>query len=368
MNGLRNPIFYFDDFEADVRARELYRNGIKIKMYGQPFEILIALLERPGTVVTREELRWRLWPHNTYVDFERVLNTSVMRLRNALADSAADPHYIETLPRVGYRFISQVRVEESTLTRQRAEVDAVEPTKPDAVVPPDSSGKLQLGRQEDTPIDRVGAHGIFRAALLGAMAMAAVVFGGVSLGQWRPWRKPEIIFASSNAARNLPPAIAILGFKNLSGRPEEAWLSSAFAEMLSTEMGAAGTLRVIPTQDVAANETSPASVENSHELLQKVRQASGVDVIVVGSYTALGKSSGGQVRLDVQVQDTSSGEIRVRLSVTGTEEELFPMIARLGAELRRKLGIATLADGSIDSLALRLSANERCPGLPVARV
>src|SRR5215469_5705842 len=132
MNGTHNLIFYFDDFEADVRARELYRNGIKIKVYGQPFEILTALLERPGVVVTREELRNRLWPHNTFVDFERVLNTSVMRLRNALGDSAADPHYIETLPRVGYRFISAVRSEEESAPRQSA-VDVPEPMKEKAV-------------------------------------------------------------------------------------------------------------------------------------------------------------------------------------------------------------------------------------------
>jgi DNA-binding winged helix-turn-helix (wHTH) protein/TolB-like protein len=354
MNGPGNLIFYFDDFEADVRARELYRNGIKIKIYGQPFEILMALLEQSEMVVTREELRRRLWPHNTYVDFERVLNTSVMRLRNALGDSAADPRYIETLPRVGYRFIAQVRVDEAPLPRQRAESKTVEPpTKPEAGRLPDPSVAIQS--LEETPIEKVGTQHIIRAGLLGAMAMAAVVFGGVSLGQWRQWRKPEIIFASSNATRKLKPAIAILGFKNLSGRPEEAWLSTAFAEMLSTEMGAGGTLRVIPTQDVAASNADGSlsgADENSHELLQKVRQASGVDAIVLGSYTALGKSSGGQVRLDVQVQDTSSGEIRARLSVTGTEEELFPMIARLGADLRRKLGIATLADGSTHLLSV----------------
>jgi DNA-binding winged helix-turn-helix (wHTH) protein len=113
MNDTCTPVFYFDDFEADVRARELHRSGTRIKVYGQPFEILIALLERPGVVVTREELRKRLWPHNTFVDFERVLNTSVMRLRNALGDSASTPRYIETLPRVDIdlsrRFASMMR-------------------------------------------------------------------------------------------------------------------------------------------------------------------------------------------------------------------------------------------------------------------
>src|ERR1700758_2215028 len=127
MNGTRNLIFYFDNFEADVRARELYRNEIKIKVYGQPFEILVALLERPGVVVTREELRKRLWPQNTFVDFERVLNTSVMRLRNALSDSAGSPRYIETLQRVGYRFISQVRSGEAAAPREPVVIDLPAP-------------------------------------------------------------------------------------------------------------------------------------------------------------------------------------------------------------------------------------------------
>ena len=370
MNCTRNLIFYFDNFEADVRARELYRNEIKIKVYGQPFEILMALLERPGVVVTREELRKRLWPHNTFVDFERVLNTSVMRLRNALGDSAASPRYIETLPRVGYRFISQVRSGEVATARPPVVVDHQEPSKEvvnEAQAQPDFSGEQQLHAPEKIHSERVllegvGGHRILRAVLVGAMAMAAVVFGGVSLGQWRRGRKPPTAFRlpSASPARKQRPAIAVLGFKNLCGRADEAWFSTAFSEMLTTEMGAGETLRVIPTQDVAvmkASRSLPDADEYAQELLQKVRLASGADAIVLGSYTALGKDSGGQVRLDVRVQDTASGEIRVRLSATGTEQKLLPMVARVGAELRTKMGVAALADESTLSLSASLPEN-----------
>jgi eukaryotic-like serine/threonine-protein kinase len=370
MNGTHNPIFYFDEFEVDVRARELYRNGIKIKVYGQPFEILVALLERPGVVVTREELRKRLWPQNTFVDFERVLNTSVMRLRNALSDSAGSPRYIETLQRVGYRFISQVRSGEAAAPREPVVIDLPAPKEASNGV----EGLLEFSREtelrssngmrsEGIPWEGVAAHRVLRAVLLGAMAMVAVVFGGVSLGQWRQGRKPQTTMSASpgaSATSKQRPAIAILGFKNLSGREDEAWLSTAFSEMLNTEMGAGETLRVIPTQDVAAMKASrslPDTEKYAQELLQKVRLASGADAIVLGSYTALGKDSGGQVRLDVQVQDTGSGEVRARLSATGTEEKLFPMVARLGAQLRTKLGVAALADESTVSLSASLPEN-----------
>jgi DNA-binding winged helix-turn-helix (wHTH) protein len=91
-----------------VQAGELYRNGSKIKLQGQPFEILAALLERPGRMVTRDELRRRLWPADTFVDFEHGLNDAVNRLREALGDSTEEPRFIETIPRRGYKFIAPV--------------------------------------------------------------------------------------------------------------------------------------------------------------------------------------------------------------------------------------------------------------------
>src|SRR6184192_4831015 len=95
----------FGIFEADLQARELRKGGLKIKIHDQPFQVLAALLERPGEIVTREELHQRLWPADTFVDFDHGLNTAVNKLREALGDSAATPRYIETLARRGYRFV-----------------------------------------------------------------------------------------------------------------------------------------------------------------------------------------------------------------------------------------------------------------------
>ena len=99
----------FDRYEADLRAEELYKAGRKIRLQVQPFHVLAILLEQPGEVVTRKELRERLWPADTFVDFEHSLNTAIKKLRQALGDDKKKPHFIETLPKRGYRFLVDVK-------------------------------------------------------------------------------------------------------------------------------------------------------------------------------------------------------------------------------------------------------------------
>jgi DNA-binding winged helix-turn-helix (wHTH) protein len=98
----------FDGFELDMAAHELRRQGTRIRLQEQPFQILSLLLERAGQVVTREELRRKVWPSSVYVDFDHGLNNAIARLRDALGDDREAPRYIETLPRIGYRFVCQV--------------------------------------------------------------------------------------------------------------------------------------------------------------------------------------------------------------------------------------------------------------------
>src|SRR5438034_2081812 len=101
-------VLRFGTFEVDLRAGELRKQGVRIKLQEQPFRVLTLLLQRPGEVVTREELRSSTWPADTFVDFDSSLNTSINKLREALGDSADNPRFIETLPRRGYRFIAPV--------------------------------------------------------------------------------------------------------------------------------------------------------------------------------------------------------------------------------------------------------------------
>ena len=108
METLSNQRVRFKSFEFDLGTRELRRNGLKLKLQGQPVEVLAMLLLRPGQVVTREEIQRRLWPKDTFVDFEHSLNSTIRRLRDALGDSAGNPRFIETVPRLGYRFIARI--------------------------------------------------------------------------------------------------------------------------------------------------------------------------------------------------------------------------------------------------------------------
>jgi DNA-binding winged helix-turn-helix (wHTH) protein len=115
----------FGVFELDLRTRELRKHGVRLRLQDQPFEVLQALVERPGEiVVSREELQHRIWGDNTFVDFDQSLNRAVNKVRDALCDGAGTPRYIETLPRRGYRFIAPVEVESKHESKPLAPPDA----------------------------------------------------------------------------------------------------------------------------------------------------------------------------------------------------------------------------------------------------
>ncbi|HEX2597138.1 MAG TPA: winged helix-turn-helix domain-containing protein, partial [Terriglobales bacterium] len=105
-------ILRFGPFETEVQAGELRKRGLKVRLQDQPFQILVMLLERPGELVTRQEIHQKLWPADTFVGFDHGLNNAINRLREALGDSAETPRFIETLPKKGYRFIGQVTGDE----------------------------------------------------------------------------------------------------------------------------------------------------------------------------------------------------------------------------------------------------------------
>lgn len=110
----------FDLFEADLRAGELYKAGRKIKLQVQPFHVLAMLLEKPGEVVTREEMQKRLWPADTFVDFDHSVNTAVKKLRQALGDDKKKPKFVETLPKRGYRFLGTVKKPTGAASKEAA--------------------------------------------------------------------------------------------------------------------------------------------------------------------------------------------------------------------------------------------------------
>src|SRR6202043_54543 len=138
MTGTGSFRVRFGPFEVDLHTHELWKYGTRIRLVGQPFEILALLLSKPGELVTREELRGRLWPGDTFVDFNHGLNAAVNKLREVLSDSAESPRYIETLPRRGYRFIASV--ERLSAVASRPALAPVEPSAGILLKPPDPAG------------------------------------------------------------------------------------------------------------------------------------------------------------------------------------------------------------------------------------
>src|SRR5258708_14687925 len=153
----------FGPFEADLRAGELRKHGVKLKLVGQPFEVLAMLLESPGQLVTREELRTRLWPTDTFVDFDHGLNAAVNKLRDALSESAEKPTYVETLPRRGYRFISAVDLPGSL------GLNIPVPERPPSPQPPAVVAETQIP-------SRYGRRRVFDTTVV-LVVILAVVFG-----------------------------------------------------------------------------------------------------------------------------------------------------------------------------------------------
>ncbi len=142
----------FGLFEVDLSAGELRKNGVRIRLQEQPFQVLALLLERPAEVVTREELRQKLWPADTFVDFDHSLNTAVNKLREALGDSASSPRYVETLARRGYRFLAPVE-------RGETNVPAAESSN---LAPAGTVPVTRLHRDLDVPLPHRGLiRGLF---------------------------------------------------------------------------------------------------------------------------------------------------------------------------------------------------------------
>src|SRR5258705_1598653 len=157
-------------FEVDLRSGELHKQGIKIKLHDQPFQVLAMLLEHPGELVTREQLHQTLWPADTFVDFDVGLNSAIKRLRDALGDSAEEPGYIETLPRRGYRFIAPLadRPEQGTPeTRGPAEPATELHAAMEAMDSPGSSA---------SPAPAPGARGVRIGLALPGLGVLVVLF------------------------------------------------------------------------------------------------------------------------------------------------------------------------------------------------
>ncbi len=330
-----SKIFRFGLFEADGGQKTLLRNGMRVKLQDQPLRVLLFLLERPGEIVTREELKQRLWPEGTFVDFDGSLNVILKKLRAAIDDDSDNPRFVETVPRRGYRFIAPVTESENRLVA----APQVSLRQSNALPP-------RLTEKQSNISSR-----ILLATCLTLLLLLAIV--GVFRLRERPAPITESTSPFTTVSVPIRQSIAVLGFHNLSNRPDDAWLSTAFAEMLSTELAGDGKLRLVPGEDVASLRLSEPWSQ-SDTLDQKTTARIGTelssDLLVLGSYTVLGSTLQEDIRLDVRLQDAKTGQILTEFSELGTRQELFQLVSRVGDRLRDRLGISRLEETDLASI------------------
>ena len=255
-NTQSRTVLRFEAFEVHIYSGELRKNGRLVRLQEQPFQVLRALLEKPGEIVSREELKQQLWPADTFVDFDDGLNTAVKKLRDTLSDSSESPRYIETIPRRGYRFIGELETPKSP---QAGPLKATE-TK-------------DVGMQEITPFRRRPVRLVLSLFSVAALIVAILVL-----------RK----------SFSTPPAniqsIAVLPFSNLSGDPSQDYFADAMTEELTSDLGNIAALRVI-------SRTSTMHYKKTPKTTPEIARELNVDGVIEGSVLR----SGDRVRITAQL-------------------------------------------------------------------
>lgn len=299
-NG-RQPTFVFGPYVADFLSRELRKGGLRIKIQDMPLRLLGLLAERPGQVITREELHKRLWPSDTFLDFEGGLNTAVRKLREALCDDAENPRYIETVPRRGYRFL--------------AEVKQLDPPAqaPVALAEPSSSAALR------------GQRSRWKTWALAAAAVL-VLLGGV--GVWLLYGRPAFSFNSRDS-------ILVTDFENQTGDPrfDEA-LSTAFTVSLEQSRHA----NVFPRDRLGAvlqMMGKPGTDRITPEVGREICQRENIRGLVTGSITRTGQ----EYALSAELIDPQTGAtVRSYMERSYGEEHILDALDVIAADVRRDLG------------------------------
>ena len=298
----------FGVFELDPKAGELRKSGTRLKLQQQPFQVLTVLIEHAGDVVTKEALRQRLWPSDTFVGFDHGLHSAITRLREALGDSAESPRFIETVPRLGYRFVAPVETHGGPGDEE-------------------SHREVPLEHQIPVPGGDFGASGISiggRSALLGAWRRAAVFSLALGLVV-----VAFIIWRSSRPG--VKPTIAVLPFLNLSSDPDNAYFSDGLADQIT------GLLSLTDGLDVTAR-TSSFALKGKQLDAREIGAKLNATVLVEGSV----QKSSDRLRVIVQLIRAADGKHlwsniydRDMRDVFTTEEEIATSIV---SALRLKLG------------------------------
>lgn len=256
----------FGVFEADLRAGELRKRGLQVRLQEQPFQVLAMLLEHPGEVVTREELQKRLWPSDTFVDFDHGLNKAINKIRDALGDSAESPRFVETVARRGYRFLAEVRAVDATPVRgPEPPIEALSQAK--------DHGPANLA-------EGPGGHKRLAAPL--GWGIAFVVLLLLIPIVWT--------FRSRNRTSPAIRSLAVLPLESLSGDASQDYFADGMTDELITDLSQISALRVI-------SRTSVMPYKGVRKPLAQIARELNVDAVVEGTVLR----SGNQVRITAQL-------------------------------------------------------------------
>jgi TolB-like protein/DNA-binding winged helix-turn-helix (wHTH) protein/Tfp pilus assembly protein PilF len=289
-----NSVFRFGPYELRTDSQEFRKHGTRLKLRGQPFLVLVTLLERAGEVVTRDEIRERIWASDTFVDFEHGLNTSIKKVRQVLCDSATEPRYIETLPRLGYRFIAPV--ESSPAKEAATQATEVEPAERSAEKLPAfaDSGKEPAANGNGAPAKPTRNKlvpwplSVAFALLTGAVLVASVgSIGGV-----------RSIYDRLHKDAGRPKtynSLAVLPLQSLSGDTGQEYFADGITDEIITNFAQVGDLRVI-------SRTSAMRYKNATEPARQIGKDLGADALVEGTVERVGT----RVRVRVQLIDAAS--------------------------------------------------------------
>ena len=270
--------YRFGVFQLDTASGELYKHGIRIKLQDQPCQVLTVLLERVGEVVTREDLRQRLWDHDTYVDFDHSLNISINKLRDALGDVAANPRFIETLPRKGYRFLAAVSVEEVSDNRTPPPTPVIDPPIADVPVLSSTGSDSQ---QTTLP------KGSMR--WLGIAILALVV---AAIGGWLWWKQA----APDKAAKSGRVMLAVLPFEDLTGDEGNEFFVAGLHDELIAQLG-----RLYPSRLGVIARTSSVQYAGAHKPIDQIGRELHVDYVLDGTI----RSVNGKFRVTAELIQVS---------------------------------------------------------------
>jgi DNA-binding winged helix-turn-helix (wHTH) protein/TolB-like protein len=324
-------VYCFEDYRVDSRKRVLTRAGEVVPLTPKSLAILLVLLEDAGQVVEKADLVRRVWA-DQFVS-EGNLTQNIWALRKAFDERATEGRFVMTVPGRGYRFVAPVEVSFPADT-------GAFPIQP---MPPAEPSRLAVRPVPPIPTAAPppGARGSWRRLrfVLGGALLAAGAVVAVSMhrGSGAPASAPR---PSGPAARL--PSVAVLGLRNLSEGGAGEALGPALAAMLTTELAAGGGARVVSSDNLAQARrllALPDAAQPDRAALTRLKELVGADRVVVGSYLSMGTRGGkAQLRLDLRILGVPDGDTLTAVSATGSEADLFDLVSRAGAELRRALG------------------------------